>query len=62
MPEVKKLVTKILFRLNGKPLHLLTLKGKKTKRLSPYLETELWDRDEILFIVKYEPHIRNKAL
>ena len=37
------------------------LKGKKTKRLSPYLETELWDRDEILFIVKYEPHIRNKA-
>jgi integrase/recombinase XerD len=37
------------------------IRGKKTKRLSPYLETELWDRDEILFIVKYEPHIRNKA-
>jgi integrase/recombinase XerD len=37
------------------------IKGKKTKRLSPYLETELRDRDEILFIVKYEPHIRNKA-
>jgi integrase/recombinase XerD len=37
------------------------IKGKKTKRLSPYSETELWDRDEILFIVKYEPHIRNKA-
>ncbi|HEY9385868.1 MAG TPA: hypothetical protein VIP70_02420, partial [Nitrososphaeraceae archaeon] len=29
------------------------IKGKKTKRLSPYSETELWDRDEILFIVKY---------
>jgi integrase/recombinase XerD len=37
------------------------IKGKKTKRISPYSETELWDRDEILFIVKYEPHIRNKA-
>jgi hypothetical protein len=37
------------------------IKAKKTKRHSPYLETELWDRDEILFIVKYEPHIRNKA-
>jgi hypothetical protein len=37
------------------------IKGKKTKRLSPYSETELWDREEILFIVKYEPHIRNKA-
>jgi hypothetical protein len=37
------------------------IKAKKTKRHSPYLETELWDRDEILFIVKFEPHIRNKA-
>ena len=37
------------------------IRGKKTKRLSPYSETELWDRDEILLIVKYEPHIRNKA-
>jgi integrase/recombinase XerD len=37
------------------------IKAKKTKRHSPYLETELWDRDEILFIVKLEPHVRNKA-
>jgi integrase len=37
------------------------IKGKKTKRTSTYLETELWDRDEFLFIVKYETHIRNKA-
>jgi integrase/recombinase XerD len=36
------------------------IKGK-TKRQSPYLETEIWDRDEILFIVKYEPYARNKA-
>jgi hypothetical protein len=34
---------------------------KKTKRLSPYLETELWERDELLFIIKYEPFKRNKA-
>jgi integrase/recombinase XerD len=26
------------------------IKKKKTKRLSPYLETELWERDELLFI------------
>jgi integrase/recombinase XerD len=37
------------------------IKGKITKRHSPYLETELWDRDEILFIVKFELHVRNKA-
>jgi integrase/recombinase XerD len=29
-----------------------TIKKKKTKRLSPYLETELWERDELLFIIK----------
>src|ERR687898_314190 len=37
------------------------IKAKKTKRHSPYLETELWERDEILFIIKFEPHMRNKA-
>jgi integrase/recombinase XerD len=37
------------------------IKEKKTKRLSPYSETELWERDEILSIVKYEPYLRNKA-
>jgi hypothetical protein len=37
------------------------IKYKKTKRLSPYSETEVWDRDELLTIVKYEPHMRNKA-
>ena len=34
---------------------------KRTKRISPYLETELWERDEILTIIKYEPYNRNKA-
>jgi len=46
---------------NGKLLPLSKIKEKKTKRLSPYSETELWDRDEILSIVKYEPYKRNKA-
>jgi integrase/recombinase XerD len=40
---------------------LARIKKKKTKRLSPYLETELWERDELLFIIKYEPFKRNKA-
>src|SRR5215208_1410524 len=39
----------------------ITIKKKRTKRLSPYLETELWERDEILSIIKYEPYKRNKA-
>jgi integrase/recombinase XerD len=25
------------------------------------IQKELWDLDEILFIIKFEPHIRNKA-
>lgn len=30
------------------------IKEKKTKRISPYLESELWERDEILSIIKYD--------
>jgi integrase/recombinase XerD len=37
------------------------IKEKKIRRLSPYSETELWEREEILSIVKYEPYKRNKA-
>jgi integrase/recombinase XerD len=37
------------------------IKEKRTKRLSPYSESEIWDRDELLTIVKYEPYLRNKA-
>ena len=32
-----------------------------TKRLSPYSESEIWDLDELLTIVRYEPNPRNKA-
>lgn len=34
---------------------------KETKRLSPYLETELWNRDELPLVIKYEQFKRNKA-
>jgi hypothetical protein len=37
------------------------IKKKKTKRISPYLETELWDRDEFLIIFNYEPSKRNNT-
>jgi hypothetical protein len=43
------------------PDFIQTLKSKKTKRLSPYSETEIWDKDEFLSIIKYEPYKRNKA-
>lgn len=38
-----------------------SIKPKKTKRISPYSETEIWARDEFLSIIKYEPFKRNKA-
>jgi integrase/recombinase XerD len=37
------------------------IKEKRTKRISPYVETELWERDEVLTIIKYERYKRNKA-
>jgi hypothetical protein len=37
------------------------IREKRSKRISPYLETELWERDEFLSIIKYEPYKRNKA-
>jgi len=37
------------------------IREKRSKRISPYLETELWERDELLSIIKYEPYKRNKA-
>jgi integrase/recombinase XerD len=39
----------------------IQIRKKKTKRLSPYSETEIWDREEVLCIVKYERYKRNKS-
>ncbi|MGD1834605.1 MAG: hypothetical protein ACPKQO_02665 [Nitrososphaeraceae archaeon] len=40
----------------------LKIKPKKTKRTSPYSEADIWTRDELLTVVKYEPRKRNKAV
>jgi integrase/recombinase XerD len=40
----------------------INIKMKRTKRLSPYLETEIWDKDELATIIKFEPYKRNKAV
>jgi hypothetical protein len=37
------------------------IRKKITKRISPYIENELWERDEIITIISYEPYKRNKA-
>jgi len=39
----------------------LKIKEKKSKRISPYLESEIWDKDDFQTIIKYEPLKRNKA-
>src|SRR5215469_15032742 len=38
------------------------IKKKRTKRVSPYSGIEIWDREELFTIIKYEPEIRNKAI
>jgi polyhydroxyalkanoate synthesis regulator phasin len=44
------------------PDFLQNIKEKKTKRLSPYVENELWQKEELLSIIKYESFKRNKAI
>jgi integrase/recombinase XerD len=39
----------------------INIKQKRTKRISPYSETELWELEDILTIIKYEAYKRNKA-
>jgi hypothetical protein len=38
------------------------IKKKKTKRISPYLENELWEKEDLLTIVKYESYKKSKAI
>ena len=40
----------------------LQIKEKRSKRVSPYLESELWEKEDLLNILKYEPYKRNKAI
>lgn len=40
----------------------LKIRKKQTKRLSPYNGTEIWEKEELQSIIKYETSIRNKAI
>ena len=46
---------------NWQTPEFIRIKNKKSKRISPYLESEIWEKDELLSIIKYEPYTRNKA-
>ena len=41
--------------------HSRIYKVKKNQRLSPYSQNEIWEKEELLTIIKYEPQKRNKA-
>ena len=60
LPNISTRICTQSLNQNGKLLYLSKLKRRKPS-VSPYSETELWERDEILSIVKYEPYKRNKA-
>jgi len=51
-----------VFMENWKTASFLQIKEKRSKRISPYLETELWEKQELLNIIRYEPYKRNKAI
>jgi integrase/recombinase XerD len=46
---------------NWQTPEFVRIKTRKSNRISPYLESEIWERDELLIIIKYESHRRNKA-
>lgn len=39
----------------------VNIRTKRTKRLSPYGENEIWDIEELKTVIKYESYKRNKA-
>ena len=39
----------------------IQIKHIKSSRASPYTANEIWDIDELLSIIKYEPNLRNRA-
>ena len=40
---------------NSEAPTFVKIKEKNTKRLSQYCEAEIWERDELLSILKFEP-------
>jgi hypothetical protein len=37
------------------------IRDQKSKRLSPYTESEIWEKEDILLLIKYATTLRNKA-
>ena len=54
-------IGEVITRQDRETPALVRIREKRSKRISPYLETELRERDELLSIIKYEPYKRNKA-
>jgi integrase len=52
----------IINKSDWKTPDFLQIRERRSKRTSPYSENNIWDRDELLTIIKYEPEIRNKAI
>jgi integrase/recombinase XerD len=40
----------------------IKIRKKQTKRLSPYSGTEIWEKEELISVIKYETSVRNKAI
>ena len=47
---------------NWKTPDFVTINKKKTKRLNPYNESDIWDKEKLLSIIKHEPYKKNKAI
>jgi hypothetical protein len=52
----------IINKSDWKTPDFLQIRERRSKRTSPYSENNIWDRDELLTIIKYEPEIRDKAI
>jgi integrase/recombinase XerD len=46
---------------NWQTPEFVRIKNKKSKRISPYLESEIWEKDQLLSVIQYEPYKRNKT-
>ena len=40
----------------------MKIKRKQSKRISPYMANEIWEKEELQIIIKYELSRRNKAI
>lgn len=40
---------------------IVRIKSRKSKRLSPYSDSDIWELEELKTLIKYEPYLRNRA-